>query len=192
MLQCRRDTPEIINCHPPFLSAVRRAGKWLLFPPVSSLIPRRLPQLVKFTFSALSFGFYLESGDGESTSVNVWFSVRSSICMRTDELLSVGCWEMEAGSWCSNRVVRRLCVHTETYGALSWRQETSSPLEHEHVMLVINVTLICMRVCVGEFYIDKQTHIQKKCILVNCSPRDSLWQHNMAAQLNLLAVVTHS
>lgn len=63
-----RDAPELINCHPPFLSAIRKAGKWLLFPPVSCLIPPRLQQLVKSTFYALSFGFYLDrltiSADG--------------------------------------------------------------------------------------------------------------------------------
>jgi len=34
-LSCRCDIPGLINCHPPLFSAIRKAGKWLLFPPVS-------------------------------------------------------------------------------------------------------------------------------------------------------------
>lgn len=77
-LSSSRDIPGLINCHPPLLSAIRQAGKWLLFPPVACLILSRLQQLVKFTFYALSWCFYQDrliiNGDSK-LSQHLWISV---------------------------------------------------------------------------------------------------------------------
>lgn len=77
-LSSSRDIPGLINCHTLLLSAIRKAGKWLLFPPVSHLILPRLLQLVKFTFYALSRRVYPESltiREDSKISQHLWIAV---------------------------------------------------------------------------------------------------------------------
>lgn len=68
-LSSSRDIPGLINCHPPLLSAIKKAGEQFPLPPVSCLILLRLLQLVKFKFYAISCRFYPQrltiSGDSK-------------------------------------------------------------------------------------------------------------------------------